>query len=245
LAQTTESVSTPSGTASTPDTSAGVAPKSPDLFSRLAKVWSRLAKVRWRWIEIIGIPIAVVASIGALWEARSTADAVADEQRAVRFVTAEQVLILGPPAPKDEQQTDPPSGFGHGGGVGWLEHGLLDDVPNLVQNYARLPVSGMTIGVDLKYESGEVKTYEIPVGSLPPCMQVGITDHGYLAKTGEARDVQDIVTYVYFVDPTGHKWKRYVGQEPNEVASIPNIFEGTYQTSMIVRTEIQRMDHCG
>jgi hypothetical protein len=42
----------------------------------------------------------------------------------------------------------------------------------------------MTIAVGLNYESGDVKTYEIPIGSLPPCHQVGITDDGSLEKSG-------------------------------------------------------------
>jgi hypothetical protein len=156
------------------------------------------------------------------------------------MATAEQVLILGPTAPKDSQQTP---GSGKTDSVDFEFN--LDNVPNLVQNYARLPVSEMTIGVDLKYRNGETKTYEIPVGSLPGCRQVGITDGGNLEKLGIASGVEDVVTYVYFVDPNGHKWKRHVGQEPTEVATIPEVYVSSSTTSEIVRTDIQRIDPCG
>lgn len=198
----------------------------------------RLAKVGWRWLEIIGIPVAIVASIGAYWQAQSTADALEDDRRAARFATAEQVLILGPTAPRDIQWD------GREGGAGGIGGGFLEDVPNLVQNYARLPVSEMTIAVDLKYENGRTTTYKIPVGSLPPCRQVGISDGGNLEKSGLAKGVDNVVTYVYFVDPTGHKWKRYVGQEPAEVSTIPEV-DLTRSSNMIVRTDLQRIDPCG
>jgi hypothetical protein len=79
----------------------------------------------------------------------------------------------------------------------------------------------MTIAVDLKYADGRMETHEVPVGSLPPCRQVGITDGGYFRKLGLAGSVRDVVTYVYFVDPTGHKWKRYVGQETDRSPNHP------------------------
>jgi hypothetical protein len=103
----------------------------------------------------------------------------------------------------------------------------------------------MTIGVDLTYTDGHTDTYEIPIGSLPPCRQVGITDGGDLEKTGRAEGVTDIVTYVYFVDPTGHKWKRYVGQEPTEVETVPEVPIRSRRMSIIVRTDIQRINPCG
>jgi hypothetical protein len=120
---------------------------------------------------------------------------------------------------------DPPNGGGRSGGQSagrTIRWGLdLENVPNLVQNYARLPVSEMTIAVDLKYADGRMETHEVPVGSLPPCRQVGITDGGYFRKSGLAGSVRDVVTYVYFVDPTGHKWKRYVGQETDRSPNHP------------------------
>jgi hypothetical protein len=136
---------------------------------------TRLSRFRWRWLEIIGVPIALIASFAAYWQAKSVADSLQDERRAARMATAEQVLILGPTAPRDMQKTP---GSGRTDRIGFELN--LNNVPNLVQNYARLPVSEMTIAVDLQYQNGETKTYEIPVGSLPGCRQVGITDGGNL-----------------------------------------------------------------
>ena len=65
----------------------------------------QLARIRWRWLEIIGVPIAIVAAIGAYWQANATEDSLQDDRRAERFATAHQVLILGPTAPKDIQET--------------------------------------------------------------------------------------------------------------------------------------------
>jgi hypothetical protein len=102
-----------------------------------------------------------------------------------------------------------------------------------------------SIAVDLNYENGETRTFEIPVGSLPPCRQVDITDGGYLQDSGPEGGVEDVITYVYFVDPAGRKWKRYVGQEPIEVPTIPEIDVSSHRTLGIVRTDIQRIDPCG
>jgi len=103
----------------------------------------------------------------------------------------------------------------------------------------------LTIAIDLKYRNRKPETYEIPVGPLPPCRQVGITDAGNLEKEGLTEGLQDFVTYAYFVDPAGRKWKRYVGQEPKEVATIPKVDVTAQGTAPIVRTDIQRIDPCG
>lgn len=245
MSRTTGSVSSPSAVADTGNGSRRASTSS-------QSIGRRLAKVRWHWLEIVAIPIALIASLAAYWEARSVADALEDERRAARAATAEQVLILGPTAAKDIQATPPPkarSGGGLSGGpsAGRTVRGKphLEDVPNLVQNYARLPVSEMTIAVDLLYAGGQTETYEIPVGSLPPCRQVGITDGGYFTKADLAGWVKDVITYVYVVDPTGRKWKRYVGQEPIEVTTIPRVDVVDHSVAEIVRTDIQRIDPCG
>ena len=54
--------------------------------------------IGWRWLQIIGIPLAMVASLAAYWEAKSTSDGLSTEQRATKFATASQVIILGPTA---------------------------------------------------------------------------------------------------------------------------------------------------
>lgn len=229
MAQTIDEVSTPAAGSAQPERPAGEHGQSRDPSGRLTM-----------WLAIIGVPIALVASIGAFWQAKATDDALEDDRRAARFETARQVVVLGPTASKGELSKDPNAGGDTGFGPGVD----LNEVPNLVQNYARLPVSEMTIAMDLKYEDSKAETFEIPVGSLPPCRQVGITDGGNL-RSEIAKGVTDVITYVYFVDPMGHKWKRYVGQEPVEVSTVPEIYMDASNGGMVVRTDIQRIDPCG
>jgi hypothetical protein len=189
----------------------------------------------WRdWLVIVGIPLSLMASGAAALEAQATADALEDDRRAARFATAEQVLILGPSAPTVRRTTSTSS-------ISWRV-----DMPELVQNYARLPVSKMTIVVDIKYDDGRSgATYLIRVGSLPPCRQVSITDF----RPAGSSVPHQLSTYVLFADPTGRKWKREVGEEPVEVASteiegIPEAPKG----SLSLRhpsVRIQRIEPCG
>lgn len=75
--------------------------------------------------------------------------------------------------------------------------------------------------MDLKDENGETLTVEIPVGSLPPCRQVGITDGGYLEDSGLERDVEEVITNVYFVDPAGPEMETLCGTRTYRSSNNP------------------------
>ena len=217
-------------------------PPTPDpepLGGASSKFISNLKRLGWHWLEVIAVPVAVVAAFGAYWQASAAASSLADQRVAAREATAAEVVITGGSAPAGKLAKGNPVIGGGDWSLG------LQEVPNLVQNYGRLPISNVSIEVNIVRSRGQTRNYVVPIGTLGPCRQVGVTDGGYLEKSGQKDYVSRIDLFVLFTDPNGNKWKRGVGAPPIGVEVIPDIDMALPNDNDIVRTGIQQVSPCG
>ncbi len=189
---------------------------------------------RAKTVEVLALVVSLAAAAVATWQAVSATQSAERQEQALKRATADQVLILGEPA-------DVPISGGAGGS--WS---VFADTPTRVQNYGRLPVTDVTVEVQLVRDQN--KTSEVvlvEVGPLPPCHEVSIVDEDALYDSGDLAGVTEVRLRLHYTDPQGNRWWRGTSGPPQAGESAPQPTDAASLTRPeLHRSEITPLTYC-
>jgi hypothetical protein len=203
-----------------------------------ATVWAWCKRVGWHWLEVAAVAVALAAAFFTSQQARSASTSLRDAEAAAEAETASQVLLTGGAAPIGSLE---PSG---GGRATVVRGTTLRAEPHLVQNYGRLPIADLTVIVRLTTGDGDVRNYDVPVGSLLPCQQVRILDDERNNTRNVVRNAKSLSTSIQFTDPAGVSWSRRGTGPPMKISEAGTVDPTASLSDLFIRSRFTLIDSC-